>query len=449
MAMNPGVARWVHRFRQTRRRTGLWLRQPMLPVFLSWRLCLDDDVMRVHRRPVAALVGRHPFRWLLIGASVVLWPAKSVVLIFRYTRIFGPEVERTEGRSRARQALDQFRLAWGHSISPHSYYTFGFSRREQRRMATRFLYDAEGIVLFQSLNEDSVALSLSNKLLFDRILSARGLPSVPTIAWTERGELVWARPAEPELPPQDLFVKPIASFAGQGAMLWEYMGSGMYSSVTGAALCASYGVRLPGKGTAILHGRDLCSLVVVLSQREEMLVQPRLFNDPELADLSTGALLTARILTGCLDGKAEFIRGVFKMPVGRSVVVNFGIVAPIDDTGTLGAATPFGPSPVRHVRHPDTSANILGRCLPCWDGIREVAVAAHESLPEYTFVGWDIALTPDGIYVIEGNAGWGAESLQKPHGSPLMDTRFLPICLARIEQQHLRRRASRMRGAQP
>jgi hypothetical protein len=438
MAAHPeALALWKARLVYVRRMVGEWIRSPHLPFYFDWNVRSTDECLFIHRwARASAFPWRPSLRWLALAVGGVAWPLKSLVLAFRCARRFGPAVIALEHKPIRRQALEQLWLAWTKSVSPYDYYTYGLYRSDLIHRSGRFLYGVECGSLLPALSNHVSAELLNDKVRFAEHLHARGIATPLPIAWTHDGALVFRAGPGTTLPPTDLFIKPVAGFGGHGAMSWEYVGEEMYRSESAHAFCASLGLALPGVASlAVLRAANLAELVLWLSAHMEMMVQERLTNHPEMGDLSNGALLGLRVLTGSIDGRAEFLRGAFKMPVGRSVTVNFGIVAPIDEaTGVLGSATPFGPDTTRFTHHPDTGAPIAGRQVPEWNTIKSLAIAAHEALPDYTFVGWDLALTPQGVVVLEGNPGWGAESLQKPHGSPLMDTRFMDICLARIRQ---------------
>ena len=86
---------------------------------------------------------------------------------------------------------------------------------------------------------------------------------------------------------------------------------------------------------------------------------------------------------------------------GLSVAVN-------SETGTLGQGVfkpHYGGDWVSE--HPDTGIRFEGERLPEWDAILECCRRAAATLSGIRAVGWDIALTPDGPVIIEGNATWG------------------------------------------
>ena len=58
---------------------------------------------------------------------------------------------------------------------------------------------------------------------------------------------------------------------------------------------------------------------------------------------------------------------------------------------------------VLYEEHPVTLFKAKGTQLPCWDDVLELAKKAAYRVPQVAYVGWDIALTPSGAVLIEGN----------------------------------------------
>lgn len=63
-------------------------------------------------------------------------------------------------------------------------------------------------------------------------------------------------------------------------------------------------------------------------------------------------------------------------------------------------------------RHPDTDVRFEGERLPEWASVVALCQQAAATLSGIRAVGWDIALTPDGPMIIEGNATWGLPVVQ-------------------------------------
>lgn len=56
------------------------------------------------------------------------------------------------------------------------------------------------------------------------------------------------------------------------------------------------------------------------------------------------------------------------------------------------------------IYHPNTDILMLGYQIPNWNVLLKEVKAAHESIPQCRSIGWDVAITDDGIELVEGNA---------------------------------------------
>ena len=63
-------------------------------------------------------------------------------------------------------------------------------------------------------------------------------------------------------------------------------------------------------------------------------------------------------------------------------------------------------------QHPDTGEVFEGQSIPEWNSVIELVKRAARMFSGIRTVGWDIALTPTGPKVIEGNALWGLPVVQ-------------------------------------
>lgn len=378
-------------------------------------------------------------------AGALIWPVKVAGLIRAYTRAFGPTVTEATGKTVALQRREQARLALTHALSPEAYYTFALYQPDQFVQAILYLHHFELTSLQRALDGgDAGARQLEDKLRLAGLLQEAGVPTVPCCAVAREGRVHFPDPSLRKMPATDVFIKPIRGSRGVGAMLWECVAPGLYRSESAAAALQACGMTAQsGAGTSLLlYADDLVRLLERLSLQQPWIVQERVRSHPALADLAVLGAVSIRLLTGRVAGGSEALRAVLQIPLGRSVVSNSGLLAPIDcETGILGRATIFGPSRCRYTRHPDTGAEIEGRVVPQWQDCLHAAQRAHACFPDVTFIGWDVVVTPSGPIVLEGNWGWDPVSLQKPHGKPLLDGRFAEICLARLDQRRVQRSA--------
>ncbi|MEA4971532.1 MAG: sugar-transfer associated ATP-grasp domain-containing protein [Candidatus Pelethousia sp.] len=58
--------------------------------------------------------------------------------------------------------------------------------------------------------------------------------------------------------------------------------------------------------------------------------------------------------------------------------------------------------------HRDTGAIFGNICIPYWEEVKAMVIDAASCIPELAYIGWDVAITPTGPVIIEGNAISGA-----------------------------------------
>jgi Sugar-transfer associated ATP-grasp len=153
------------------------------------------------------------------------------------------------------------------------------------------------------------------------------------------------------------------------------------------------------------------------------LVQTWLEPDPALRPLMPGrALGTVRVVTVLVGGDQVRVPYAFvKIPVGANVSDAFdhgrtgNLLAAVDVAdGTVGPA--WGPSPTRPRRlearpaHPDTGAAVEGFRIPRWPEVLRAVSRGARAFPELRTLGWDVAITTAGVFLLEGNHHWD------PHG---------------------------------
>lgn len=333
----------------------------------------------------------------------------------------GPGYARRSGRPVLLQLADQVRLYAATGVMPGSYYVFSLYEQPTAERARSFLMRSETKGMLYRLVRKRVrpVSSLSDKAKFEERCRAHGLPVVPTLGLAQEGRLVGLD----ALPEQDLFIKPLNGKGGRGAERWRHLGSGRYSG-----------------RDAELSGEELRAHIGRQSQREPLIIQPRIANHPSLAGLNSDALSTVRVLT-CLDtvGRPELIGAALRMAIDRaSAVDNFhggGIAAAIDaDTGELGQATNLGKDPrIGWLdEHPVTGARIAGHRLDWWGSLKALALDAHRAFSDRLFVGWDITMTPQGPMIIEANGSPDLDILQRTMRRGMAESRFAELLAQRL-----------------
>ena len=189
---------------------------------------------------------------------------------------------------------------------------------------------------------------------------------------------------------------------------------------------------IDGSGTTY-KAEELYQMMSSDRQYNCFVIQERMKNHPELVRLSnTQFLQTSRITTFIdNDGECRILQAYFKPIIGQNVIDNFkwGRTGNLNaevivDSGILEPAqampqNDLGIKPV--FIHPETRVPFKGFQLPFWkEACLLVKNAAPKFLPLRT-IGWDIALTPKGPYILEGNIWWDPPNLKKITGADTVE----------------------------
>lgn len=396
----------------------LWFYPPPLKRRSSADPALADAnrVRAAYRR----LVWSHAFWWQRVGLvlAVPTWPLWAALQALYYTAKLGGRVRAETGKSRMRQLGEALDLAWRDLIPPVNYYMFDLFRPEQRARANGYLLRAETkggafFLLRPARPQPGRRRPFRDKAGFAAECAAVGLRAAPVLARFENGARVDAGSATP-LPKADLFLKPIIGKGGRGAERWHYDGARWVRS------------------DQAFDEAGLLMHLAARSRRQALLLQPRLVNHPELAEINLGALSTCRLVTALDEQeRPEPIGAVLRMPSRPDVPVdNFhagGLAAPIDlATGRLGTASDMGLKRGTrwHEVHPVSGGRIEGRIVPYWPEVKALVIEAHARLGDRVVIGWDVAVLADGPIIVEANGLPDPDTLQRPMKTPLGDARL-------------------------
>lgn len=315
-----------------------------------------------------------------------------------------------------------FWLAIRHNIAPHSFYEFRLWDESRAGTTLRYIQDLELTVLQLWLNRHREPGPLDDKELAFEKARAHGLPTAPIVATFNAGTDRWYDGEAGAWPGCDLFVKWANRYGGAGAARWTYD--------EGAAVWRLGGEELDGKG--------LVRRFQERSTTGKVVVQRRLTNHPDTARFSLGGLCTLRVVTYRPAGERAKVGFLcLRMPLGASVVDNLaagGLAAAVDpETGILGPAVGKATVVGSVSHHPDTGVRIAGEKLASWRELVDVALRAHETFLDPWSIGWDVAMTPSGAVLVEGNSLWGGDIVQMTQG-PIGGTAMARALCAEISR---------------
>ena len=318
-------------------------------------------------------------------------------------RLVGRQVQREFGVSIPRQVWDQARLILFHGAKAWVYYVLEFYRDGAMANADAVVMKNEiKHGLFKGLNRidpeaKDHAKALGDKLKVSRWCTENEIPHPHPIVLVENGEISWLG-SRADLD-RDLFVKRRHGRGAFNAASYWRTGPFAYRDEEGRQ------VTLDGI-MAEVQRRSL------RSKRDRLMVMPLLHNHPAIADLADVTLIAFRLIT-CLDEELKpvltnaYLRSMTKLEPDWDVGLIEEYGAPIDlETGALGRLTGDKAPALSEWfdHHPVTGAQVTGRIVPCWPELAALAIKAHRLVPERPIIGWDMAITPDGPSLLEGNS---------------------------------------------
>lgn len=153
-------------------------------------------------------------------------------------------------------------------------------------------------------------------------------------------------------------------------------------------------------------------------------VEKALQNCKEFEEVNPGSLNTLRCVS-MIDSEGN--------PHILSIILRAGVDAYVDNWGSggigyvadidTGIVAGYGVDKKngKHVYHPSTNKNMMGFKIPRYEEVKEMVRKMAVVDKRCRYVGWDVAVTPDGIELIEMNCPCGHDMLQA-FGEPIGDT---------------------------
>lgn len=149
---------------------------------------------------------------------------------------------------------------------------------------------------------------------------------------------------------------------------------------------------------------------------EELVTQ----ND-EVSKIYPLSVNTVRMVTIIKNGVPYLVRSYFRIGNNGNFVDNFnsgGMTVEVDRVKGIVKDKAIDKNKNLYDNHPYTGEKIKGFKFPFWEEAVKMVKEMALIVPEMGYVGWDIAFTPDGPVVIEGNEYPGHDIYQLPEHTP-------------------------------
>lgn len=198
-----------------------------------------------------------------------------------------------------------------------------------------------------------------------------------------------------------------------------------------------------GKGIEKINVDDFSSLdelyEYVSKEQSNFELEEVINQHPTVAAIYPDAINTVRIVTVVTtdDGKSlltipkeerkkvaltpHIICAYFRIGNNGKCVDNFnsgGMVAPVDEKTGIVSQLAIDKEKNVYEKHPQTGEIIKGFKFPYWKQAIDLCKEACQEIPEMGYAGWDVAFTPDGPVLVEGNEFPGHDIYQLPVHTP-------------------------------
>ena len=161
-------------------------------------------------------------------------------------------------------------------------------------------------------------------------------------------------------------------------------------------------------------------------RKKQYVVEGVIEQVPKIAEINPSSINTVRAYTLLKrNGEAQILGIMLRVGRKGSHVDNWGSGGVgYDFDLETGVCVGYGRDKKNnpYIFHPDSNVKMVGFCLPDFENLKKIIIELTRKVPEARFVGWDIAITPNGYELVEMNCPGGHDFLQafgRPYGDLL------------------------------
>lgn len=261
-----------------------------------------------------------------------------------------------------------------YKFSVQDYFVIGNGYTLSRYEKKRFFTDKRAYWVRQKVNNPSYIHFLYNKVealeLFNDFVSRRWLYA-PKSSFSEFVDFVNKTPA--------FIAKPVDKYEGEGIEKHSTSGVSEEDLKTLYDYLVSNGMLL-----------EEC-----LKAHDDIYLGTKSLNTFRLYTMIDGKgdvhILKAKYRAGTGDAITDTAEGCIAYPIS----IEHGVIEGPGINEVLNSKNYF--------YHPGCDKLVVGMKIPMWDRVLEVVTEAAKKIPQIRYIGWDIAITNEGVEIIEGN----------------------------------------------
>ena len=305
-----------------------------------------------------------------------------------------------------RQYWEMLWLFFRQHLSPTEYYIYEVGRKNVSSKRLReYLITAWAVrEMRPRLNSRLWEPVLRNKILFNQHMARHGLPVAAFYGLFHsqygydhngtslRDEIDLARLLQ-SLEGKNIIVKPLDGLKGSGITKYVVERGGFLRNPAGD----------------IYSTQEM--IEYMLRWDRGLLMENCLFNHPEIDKYNPSSLNTCRVVTFVNKrGESRVLFATARFGRQGQVTDNWsagGVAVGVDlETGFMGRGLLLPQFGGWLETHPDSNQPFAGAELPYWREVLELVQKAALVLPWCHAIGWDVAVTPEGPVLVEGNGQW-------------------------------------------
>ena len=178
-----------------------------------------------------------------------------------------------------------------------------------------------------------------------------------------------------------------------------------------------------GKGVQMLHPADYDDYAKFYTYLQSIgtgVLEDVIVQHPDMAALHPDSINTLRMVTLNNGRVVTLVLAICRIGNGGRVdnFLNGGMMTRIDiEKGCLQYVC-VDQHNRTYEKHPITGTPFVGYPIPMWDRCVSLVKKAALEVPQVGYVGWDVAVTPDGPVLVEGNEFPGHCLYQLPPHTP-------------------------------
>ncbi len=335
----------------------------------------------------------------------IAYPKKNLRMAQAMERFKECDVKKP--KSQIKEEMNFCKKFWG--CYPLHYYRYDLYRKEKQLSQTELLsYIPEFFFYYLFLpyyDSTKYAALVTDKNITEQLFRSLAIRQAHTICKLITGRIYTRKLVETDFDTigkkveekkyEKIFVKPLDGQGGHGIYIFHRNRSGQYVTKHDDVLTEDF--------------------LNDIGAKNNYIVQPGLMQHHEVSKIYPRSVNTFRIATENKNGNVRVLCATLRMGRAGNEVDNSaqdGIITRIDTgTGRMGHYATSEQCEYFE-KHPDTNFVFRNYEFANWNKIEEFAVESAKKLPQFTYLGWDIALTEEGPLAVETNLGFGLDHYQ-------------------------------------